>query len=160
MTHVRTREILLLLPVLLLLTQVFVHAQEDEVFVQYRQKLMSGHGVSMGSIGDVLKNKLPNATEHVAVHARALAEYSKLIEVAFEKNVAAGATDAKPEIWQSWDDYVAKAKALEEAATKLADTAQGGDAQAMMPQVRALGDSCRNCHTSYRKSEEESYKRK
>lgn len=156
----RTQKILFLIPVLLLLAVAFVHAQEDEVFVQYRQKLMSGQGVSMGSIGDVLKNKLPNATEHVAVHARAIAEYSKLIAPAFEKNVAAGATDAKPEIWQSWDAYVAKAKALGEAATKLAETAQSGNTQAVMPQVQALGDACRNCHDSYRKPEEESYKRK
>ena len=72
---------------------------------------------------------------------------------------SAGATDSKPEIWQNWEDFLSKAKALGEASNKLSEVAQGGDLKATMIQFRAVGDTCRGCHNDYRKPEEESYKR-
>lgn len=128
--------------------------------IQYRQKVMAGQGNNISSIGDIMKNKLPHSATQISLHAKILAEYSDLIEGAFEKNVSAGATDAKPEIWQNWDDFLAKAKALGDASSKLSEVAQGGDMRAIMTAVQAVGDSCRGCHNPYRKPEEESYKRK
>jgi len=138
-----------------------LHAQSnEEILVAYRQRLMSGHGASMGSIGDILKYKLDYGAKHIAVHAKNISEYAKLIPDAFKTEVTAGATDAKPEIWKNWDDFTAKASHLETEAAKLATAAQSGDMAAIMPQVKATGDSCRGCHDSYRKPKEESYKNK
>jgi cytochrome c556 len=139
----------------------FVEAQEDDEApeVAYRQRLMKGHGASMGSIGDFLKYKLPYGSNHVAVHAKNIAEYATLIPAAFEKKITDGKTDAKPETWDSWDDFVAKANALNVAATELSAAAAGGDMRAMMPGVKAVGDACRNCHNDYRKPEEERFAR-
>lgn len=145
----------------LLLGFSLVEAQNaDQPLIQYRQNLMSGQRASMASIGDILKNKLPYSTNHIAAHARNISEYAKLIPDAFKKQITAGATDAKPEIWQNWEDFTAKAKALEKASAKLSTVAASGDMKAIMPQVKALGDSCKACHDSYRKPKEESYKRK
>lgn len=137
-----------------------VHAQEEEApELGYRQKVMKGHGASMGSIGDILKYKLPGGNDHVAKHARNISAYASLIPEAFEKNISTGKTDAKPEVWQNWDDFVSKAEALDVAATELSAAAAGGDMRAMMPGVKALGDACRNCHNEYRKPEEERFAR-
>jgi cytochrome c556 len=137
-----------------------VQAQEEEApELGYRQKLMKGHGASMGSIGDTLKYKLPGGAAHVAAHANVIAEYSALIPEAFKKDIASGKTDAKAEVWQNWDDFVAKANTLNVAATELAAAASGGDMRAMMPAVKALGESCRGCHNDYRKPEEERFAR-
>jgi cytochrome c556 len=136
-------------------------AQEDEKpLIEYRQKLMNGQRASMASIGDILKFKLPYSPNHVAIHARNISEYSKLIADAFQKEATAGANDAQPGIWTNWDDFAAKAKAVEEVSAKLAEAAGGGDMKAILPQVTALGDACKSCHNVYRKPEEESYKRK
>jgi cytochrome c556 len=151
---------LLLAPILCCLAFAGAYAQDDEMVVQYRQKVMAGHGNNISSIGDIMKNKLPHAATQISMHAKILAEYSGLIEGAYEKKVSAGATDSKPEIWQNWDDFLAKAKALGEASTKLSEVAQGGDIRATMTQVQAVGDTCSGCHNAYRKPEEESYKRK
>ncbi len=151
---------LLLVPILCLLALAGAYAQDDEMVIQYRQKVMAGQGNNISSIGDIMKNKLPHSATQISLHAKILAEYSDLIEGAFEKNVSAGATDAKPEIWQNWDDFLAKAKALGDASSKLSEVAQGGDMRAIMTAVQAVGDSCRGCHNPYRKPEEESYKRK
>jgi cytochrome c556 len=133
---------------------------DDQPLVEYRQKLMTGQRASMASIGDILKYKLPYSTNHIAIHAKNISEYAKLIPDAFKKQITAGATDAKPEIWQNWADFTAKAKAVEEASAKLSSVAATGDMKAILPEVKALGDSCKGCHNSYRKPEEESYKRK
>ena len=155
----KTWNALLLVPVLCCLASAGAYAQDDEMVIQYRQKVMAGHGNNISSIGDIMKNKLPHAATQISMHAKILAEYSNLIEGAYEKNVSGGATDSKAEIWQNWDDFLAKAKALGDASIKLSEIAQGGDIQATMTQVQAVGDSCRACHNTYRKPEEESYKR-
>lgn len=151
---------LLSVPLFCLLTLAGAEAQDVDAVIQYRQKVMAGHGNNISSIGDIMKNKLSHASTQITLHAKILAEYSGLIEGAFEKNLSTGATDAKPEIWENWDDFLAKAKALGEAATKLSEVAQDGDMRAIMTQVQAVGDTCRGCHDSYRKPEEESYERK
>ena len=134
-------------------------AEEDPVLV-YRQKLMKGHGASMGSIGDILKYKLPYSPEHIATHAKNINMFSKLIPDAFEKKSPEGMTDAKPEVWANWDDFVAKSQALGDASAKLADAASGGgEMRTIMPHVKGLGDACRGCHNTYRKPEEECFKR-
>jgi cytochrome c556 len=134
-------------------------AQEDETYIQYRQKVMQAQGASIGAIGDILKNKLPY-TGHIYVHAQDIQNTSKLIGEAFKKELAAGKTDAKPEIWKEWDKFVAAAEAMGQESGKLAEVAQSGNMEAIGAQVKKLGDACTNCHKPYRKPKEESYKNK
>ncbi len=137
-----------------------VQAQSDEAIIQYRQKLMVANGAHMGSIGDILKNKLPYAANpHIVEHARAINLSSKLIADAFKKEITEGKTDAKPEIWKDWDKFTAAAKTLGEESAKLAEVAQSGSMEEVVAQVKKLGDACGNCHKPFRKPKEESYKR-
>ena len=137
----------------------FVHAQEDDAnLIKYRQRLMSAHGAGMGNIGDILKFKLAYGTKHISQHALSIKRNSMLIEDAFKANKTGAPNDSKAGIWESWDDFAAKAKALTEAADELATAADGGDVMAVMPKVKALGEACRGCHNDYRKPKEESYK--
>lgn len=161
MTLTTSRVTLLLVSLVLVAGLAPVQAQEDDQpLIEYRQKLMAGQRASMGSIADMMKFKLPFSAQHFAVHARNISEYAKLIPESFEKSVTAGPTDSKPEIWQNWDDFVAKANALSEASAQFAEAAAaGGEGAALMPHVKAVGDACRACHNDYRKPEEESFKR-
>ena len=43
---------------ILILTSAVIQAQEDEAFVQYRQKVTS-NSANMGAIGDILKTNCP-----------------------------------------------------------------------------------------------------
>ena len=140
------------------LSLAVVQAQSDEAFIEYRQKVMQGISANMGAIGGILKNKLPYGS-HIATHASEINMLSKLIEAAFKKESTAGKTDAKPEIWQDWDKFVAAAKAMGEESGKLAEVARTGDMDAIGAQVKALGKSCGDCHKPFRKPKEESYKR-
>jgi len=133
-------------------------AQDDTAFVNHRQKVMQSIGGHMGAIGEIMKNKLPYQGT-IAAHAQALQMTSTVIEDAFEKEIAAGKTDAKPDIWQDWEKFVAATKKLSEESGQLAQVAQSGDMAAIGDQVKALGKACGDCHKPFRKPKEESYKR-
>jgi cytochrome c556 len=133
-------------------------AQGDETFVQYRQKVMSANGASMGAINDILKNKLPYQG-HIATHAQDIQHLSTLIAEAFKKEVTAGKTDAKPEIWKDWEKFAAAAKEVGEESGKLAAVARAGNMEAIEAQAKKLGEACSSCHKPFRKPREESYKR-
>jgi cytochrome c556 len=136
--------------VLALSSAGLVGAQDDEGAVAYRQKLMSSLGASMGSIGDMLKYKLPYDSKHVATHAQNVSKIGGLIEEAFKKEASAN-SGSKPEIWQEWDKFIAAAEAMSKAGAELAQAAEGGTTgPALMPQVKAVGDACKACHGPFR----------
>ncbi len=134
------------------------HSGDDAAYLKHRQKVMQAVGGHMGSIGAILKNKLPYKTSIVA-HAQSLQMTSTVIEDAFKKKITEGKTDAKPDIWKDWDKFVAAAKKMGEESGKLADVVQAGDMAAIGPQVKALGKSCGGCHKPFRKPKEERFKR-
>lgn len=138
----------------------FLYAQTDEGFIQYRQRLMTSNAASMGAMGDILKHRLPFSPEHIASHARVLHETSKLLVRAFEQEVTAGETDAKPEIWSDWEGFTTAARQLEEESEKLYKMAESGETtSSLISQVQSVGKTCGGCHDQYRKPESESYKR-
>ena len=159
MTHVRPHLWALLL-VLACLTLPFTRAQaqSDEAFILYRQRVMQSNGAHAGAVGEILKNKLAYQSLHIVNHAKAINLNSALIDEAFKKEVTAGKTDAKPEIWKEWDKFADAAKGLGEESGKLAEVARSGDMEAIGAQVKKLGDTCSNCHKTFRKPKEESYK--
>jgi cytochrome c556 len=130
---------------------------EDQVYVEYRQKVMSGVGADMGAISDILKHGLP-FTAQIALHANRLEDAASLIPTAFEKQVSAGATDAKPEIWQKPDEFKQAIADFASAADALEDAADDNDAAAIQEAFKGLGNSCGGCHKPFRKPKEESYK--
>jgi cytochrome c556 len=132
-------------------------AAEDKVYVEYRQKVMSGVGADMGAISDILKNGLP-FTAAIALHANRLEDAATLIPMAFEKPVTAGATDAKPEIWQKPEEFKQAIADLASAADALEDAADDADAAAIQAAFKSLGNACGGCHKPFRKPKEESYK--
>jgi len=132
-------------------------ADEDKVYVGYRQKVMKGVGADMGAISDILKHGLPY-TAAIAVHANRLGDAAALIPTAFRQKVTAGATDAKPEIWQKPDEFKEKIEGLKKAAHALEDAAEGGDRDAIQLAYKNLGKACGGCHKAFRKPKEESYK--
>jgi cytochrome c556 len=127
--------------------------------LEYRQRLMTGQRASMASMGDILKFKMPYDASHFVVHSKNIGELATLIPDAFEKKITDGLTDAKPEVWAQWDDFVAKSKTLADESAKLQAAAATGDMKAILPQVTAVNNACRGCHDLYRKPEEERFKR-
>lgn len=62
-----------------------------------------------------------------------------------------GKTGAKPEIWQTPDDFVVKLHNFQGAAKAFNVAAMSGDAAATRAKFGELGQSCKACHDKYRK---------
>lgn len=135
-------------------------AGADQGSIHYRQQVMSAVGADMGAIGDIMKYGLP-FQPHVVVHAQAISRHADLASEAFERRVVEGPTDAKPDVWEKPDLFLEKLRAMKAEADKLAEIASNSEATPadIGARVKSLGKACGDCHDSFRKPKEESYKR-
>ena len=62
----------------------------------------------------------------------------------------AGKTEAKAEIWQKPDDFLAKSRDFTAAARAFNAAAQGSDLAAMRAAHGTMGKTCKACHDLYR----------
>ena len=63
-------------------------------------------------------------------------------------------TRAKPEIWQSPEDFESKLRNFQAAATAFNSAARGNDVAAMNARFGDLGGTCKACHDKYRAEEQ------
>jgi cytochrome c556 len=84
----------------------------------------------------------------VADDARAIRALAAKIVAQFPPGSTQHPTAAKPEIWQTWPDFEAKAKALETESEKLMNM-DIADKKATAAQVKAVSQSCDRCHDRY-----------
>jgi cytochrome c556 len=82
--------------------------------------------------------------------AKAIARFAALMPALFPAGSDKGETKAKPEIWSDNAGFVKAAAAMGAAATKLAELAKAGDADAVAAQIKEVGAACGACHKDYR----------
>jgi cytochrome c556 len=110
----------------------------------------------MGDISQRLKSiaKRLNANRDlpaIAADADHIAEIAPRIPDLFPAGSDKGITDAKPAIWQHWDEFVGDQKKLIEETRKLSSMAASGDARAIADQYRTVAKSCIACHDTFRR---------
>ena len=113
-----------------------------------RQDTMKEIGKNMKAIKGIIGVGGPAAD--AAAPAQKIAELAAMIPSLFPEGSDTPDDSAKAEIWQNWDDFTAKAKALEEAATMLVSAAGGGDIATVGAQFEKVGGACGSCHKAYR----------
>jgi len=59
-------------------------------------------------------------------------------------------SDAKPDIWEEWEDFAAGFTDLEEQVSVLVEAAEREDYRAATRAFSDVGLSCRSCHRAYR----------
>ena len=80
--------------------------------------------------------------------ANSMAALFSMIPSTFEKKLMVDQSRARPEIWQNWDDFVARAEVMQRQAAELAALAEIHGAQAVLEKVRQF--DCGACHDVYR----------
>ena len=110
----------------------------------------------MGDMGQHLKAiaKRLNANRDLAAVANdadRIAELAPRIPDLFPAGSDRGITDAKPAIWQHWDEFVGDEKKLDDEVKKLSALAASGDPRALADQYRAVTKACVACHESFRR---------
>jgi cytochrome c556 len=65
-----------------------------------------------------------------------------------------GKTRAKPDIWQSSEDFGSKLRNFQRVAAAFNDTTRGNDVAAMNARFNDVGGACKACHDKYRAEEQ------
>lgn len=130
----------------ILSTAAIAHADVSNPAVAARMDAMKAIGGSMKTLGDMAKG----ATDFDAAAAQAaldtVAAKAAEVPALFEAQETDPESEAKPEIWTNWDDFVSKAQAMQAAA----EGASIGSAADIGPAMGALGGTCKACHSDYR----------
>ncbi|WP_374652933.1 cytochrome c [Dongia sp.] len=113
-----------------------------------RQEAMKEMGKNMKTIKEIVSAGGPAAD--VAGPAQKIAEIAAKIPGLFPQGSDMPDDEAKTDIWQNWDDFTTKAKALQDEAAMLASAAGGGDIATVGAQFEKVGGSCGSCHKAYR----------
>lgn len=112
-----------------------------------RSDLMRDIGKNIGVLGDIAGGKAAYDAAAAEAAKAALIADAAAIETAFKDQGAADpASEAKPEIWANWDEFLADAKKLGDAATAM-DVAS---VETIGAGMGALGGACKDCHTDFR----------
>lgn len=111
-----------------------------------RQAVMKQIGGSMKVLGDMAGGKTAFDAAKAAEAKAALIAAAGEVPAKFEPQATDPASEAKPEIWTGWNDFVTKSSALGTAATAVDTTSVDG----IKAGLGAVGGACKDCHTTYR----------
>jgi len=88
--------------------------------------------------------------ETISKEAESIASWAKAMPEFFPQGSDMGDTKARPEIWENWDDFLAKSAANRVAAETLAELAAAGNDEALPSAFGALSKTCGDCHKLYK----------
>ena len=130
---------------------LFLAADSPQSIVKYRQASMKAMGAHMSAMSLVVKHQIASRAD-LAAHAEAVHGVSKSIAGLFPAGSGPDKvkSDAKAAIWQQLPEFKAEAQELERASAKLAELAKKGDAKAFDAQFKVVGETCNDCHQSFR----------
>ena len=133
---------------LLTATAALAHQGVQNPAVKARMDGMSVIAENMKTIGLMAKgtNEFDAALARSA--AAAIAEHAAAAPALFESNETDPKSEARPEIWTNFDDFVLKATELETVANGLSTSIN--DKSDLRSAMRSLGKTCKACHAIYR----------
>jgi len=117
---------------------------DDQDVRDYRSHIMKTLGEQFAALNQISKGKAPAAD--VAAQAEVLRITAGVAKIAFTPKVLGG--EAKPEVWDKWDDFSKRLDDLVAAATDVSNAAKQAGVAAVTPKLSSL--SCKGCHDVYR----------
>lgn len=122
-------------------------ADRTDPNARMREEVMEEIGAAMKVLGDMATDKAAfDAAAAEAAKAKLIEEAGMIAPAFKEPGAADPASEAKPEIWTGWDDFLKKASTLKAAA----EAADVRSLDAVKASVGTLGGACKDCHTTYR----------
>ena len=117
---------------------------DDQDVRDYRSHIMKTLGEQFSVLNQIVKGKAP--AQDVAAQAEVLSITAGAAKIAFTEKVLGG--QAKPEVWEKWDDFEKRLDDMVAAAADVAKSAKQGGVAAVTPKLSSL--SCKGCHDVYR----------
>lgn len=128
-------------------------AEEAQSVLESRSEFMKGLGSAMKAFSNYLKRGDGEPLELGAMAAEIAANAPRIPDL-FPRDTGMaqfGDSEAKPDIWNDWEDFVVAANALVEPAMALEAAFESGDPADIGAKVKALGGKgCRGCHKPFR----------
>lgn len=131
---------------LLAATAVMAEVEATTPEVIARQELMKSFGGAAKALGGMAGGEMAYDAAAAEAAKQALIAGAAEIEAKFTANVEDAGSAAKPEVWTNWADFLAKGKALGDAAAAM-DIAS---AETIGAGMGGIGGACKACHTDYR----------
>ena len=126
-------------------------AVKPETAIRYRQSVYTMIGWNFVPLVKMIKGETPWDAQAFTLHAERIASLAPQLLEGFPEGSDKGAkTDAKPEIWQSMDDFRSKMDDLVKQSKALADVAKTGDEAGTRDQFKKTAGACKACHDKYR----------
>ncbi len=126
-------------------TAMIAHAEVEDPDVKARMETMSGIGANMKTLSQMSKGEIAFDAAAAQAAIDEIAEASETIPAVFETPAQDPESEASPEIWENWEDFVSKAEALQAAASGATVTDEASLGAAM----GAIGGTCGSCHRAY-----------
>ncbi len=123
----------------------------NEAALKYRQSVLTVMGANFGPLVGMVRGRTEFDAAEVKKRANRIRVMSTMIDEAFARDTREADlnTEALDGIWENYDDFSAKAKALTKAASALAASAEQGEG-AFKKAFSKTGGSCKGCHDEYR----------
>ena len=124
------------------------HGGVKNMTVMKRMEAMKSIGESTKVLGQMVKGEVAFDAEAAREAALAIARHAAETPVLFEEQAEDPKDEAKPVIWERFDDFVAKSEDLEALAARLAGSVESlEDVRAGLGEIGAV---CKACHEVYR----------
>lgn len=118
--------------------------------IKERMDAMSAMGDASKAIAKMVNGKSVFDANAVARHAQAINEHSRDVVVFFPPGSLKPPSEARPTIWQRWDEFEALALELESSSALLTEVAASDNASVRSAFTR-VSKTCKSCHKHFRK---------
>jgi cytochrome c556 len=120
--------------------------------IKNREKFMKDMGKHMKAIKKISEGKTDAAemSTQVSGMETLTKRLSDDLKNLFPVGSDVGETDAKPVIWQKWDEFAKIAQSATDKGAALAKANAAGDKATVEAAYKDLGDVCKTCHKDYR----------
>ena len=127
---------------------VFAHSGVKDKNVKERMMLMKEMANNTKTIGQMLKGRTPFDANEAKLALERLASLSLETPKVFKINASDPKSEARPAIWDEFDEFTKLSKDLAEASLLLAGSIDSIDD--LRPALKGVSSGCKACHSHYR----------
>ena len=127
---------------------VFAHSGVKDKNVKERMMLMKEMANNTKTIGQMLKGKTAFDANEAKLALERLSSLSLETPKVFKINASDPTSEARPAIWDEFDEFTRLSKELAETSLLLAESIDSiGD---LRPALKRVSSGCKACHRQYR----------